>query len=135
MNLTELEDRRQKLLTEISSIGDMRSGSISVRYQRCSNGSCVCHRPGHPGHGPIYSYSTLVNGKTKITSYKLGCELAKVQKEVENYRRFKTLTQELITVNNEICEKREVPEVEDAEELEEVKKKLKKRLERKSGKR
>jgi len=131
MNLSELELRREKLLSEIGKIGDMRSGTISVRFQRCSNRSCVCRTSGHPGHGPIYSFSTLVDGKTRIRNYKLGLELAKVQKEVENYRRFKTLTQELIVVNNEICEKRSIPEVGDGGELEEMKKKLKKQLQKK----
>src|SRR3990172_1142503 len=36
----------------------MRSGSLSVRYQRCSKSPCVCDDPKHPGHGPIYSFST-----------------------------------------------------------------------------
>src|SRR3972149_5886328 len=35
----------------------MRSGSLSVRYQRCSKSPCVCDDPKHPGHGPIYSFS------------------------------------------------------------------------------
>jgi len=71
MNLSELEKEREKILKEIHQLGDMRSGSLSVRYQQCSKSPCVCHEPGHPGHGPIYSFSTLVNGKTKIKNFKL----------------------------------------------------------------
>ncbi|MCL5267332.1 MAG: hypothetical protein M1469_04415 [Bacteroidetes bacterium] len=122
MNLAELEKRREEILSEIGGIGDMRSGSISVRYQRCSYKGCECHKKGHPGHGPIYSFSTMRDGKTKINNYKLGLELAKVEKEVENYQRFRELTQKPIAVNNEICEKRSVPVVKDEMELEEIKK-------------
>ncbi len=122
MKLAELEKQREEILSEIGSIGDMRSGTISVRYQRCSYEGCECHEEGHQGHGPIYSFSTLRDGKTKIKNYKLGPELAKVEKEVENYQRFRELSQKLIAVNNEICEKRSVPVVEDEIELEEIKK-------------
>jgi len=131
MNLSELEEQRRQLLSEISTIGDMHSGTLSIRYQRCSNRLCVCHAKGHKGHGPIYSFSMLVDGKTKIRNYKLGPELAKLQKESENYQRFKKLTQELTLVNNAICEQRPVTRVSDNEDLEELKKKLKKQLEKK----
>ena len=57
----------------------MRSGSISIRYQRCGKRPCICHEPEHPGHGPIYSFSTIEDGKTKIRNFKLGPELDKLQ--------------------------------------------------------
>jgi hypothetical protein len=124
MNLTELEKEREKILKKIHQLGDMRSGSLSVRYQQCSKGPCVCHEPGHPGHGPIYSFSTLVNGKTKIKNFKLSAELEKVRKEVETYQVFKQLSHDLIEVNNTICELRPVPHTADILELEELKKNL-----------
>ena len=58
MKLYELEKQKDRLLKEIQGVGDMRSGSLSVRYQRCSKSPCVCDDPKHPGHGPIYSFST-----------------------------------------------------------------------------
>lgn len=134
MNITNLERQRSKLLSELASIGDMRSGSISVRYQYCGKPLCVCHTKGHPGHGPIYSFSAMIDGKTKIKNYKLGPELAKLQSEVENYQRYKTLSQELIAVSNAICDSRETPVVTDARELEEIKKKLVNQFKKKSEK-
>lgn len=126
MKLYELEKEKDKLLKEIQSIGDMRSGSLSVRYQRCSKSPCVCDDPKHPGHGPIYSFSTVIEGKTKIKNLKLGTELSKLQKEIENYQEFKRLSYDLITVNNQICDLRPVSEVKDDVELEGLKKKLQK---------
>ncbi len=133
MKLAELEGEREKILSEIGTLGDMRSGTISVRYQKCSYKGCECHKEGHRGHGPIYSFSVLREGKTKIKNYKLGPELAKVEKEVENYQRFRELSQRLIAVNNEICERRSVPVVESEKELEEVKKKLEKQFRKKQA--
>ncbi len=134
MTIIDLERQRSKLLSELASLGDMRSGSISVRYQHCGKASCVCHTAGHPGHGPIYSFSIQSEGKTKIKNYKLGPELAKLQAELENYQRYKILSQELLTVSNAICDLRETPVVTDARELEEIKKKLVKRFKTKSEK-
>lgn len=132
MTIIDLERERSKLLSELASLGDMRSGSISVRYQRCGKPLCVCHTSGHPGHGPIYSYSIQTEGKTKIKNYKLGPELAKLQTELDNYQRYKSLSQDLLTVSTALCELRETPVVTDARELEEIKKKLVKRFRKKS---
>ncbi len=124
MNLSELEKEKEQLLTEIQHLGDMRSGSLSIRYQNCSKSPCVCDNPNHPGHGPIYSFSTMINGKTKIKNYKLGTELDKLQKEIENYQTFKKLSKNLIEISNQICDLRPAPKVEDENELQELKKKL-----------
>jgi len=118
-----LEKQREGILKKIESLGDMRSGCISVRFQKCGKPRCVCHSPGHAGHGPIYSYSTLVGGKTQIRNYKPGPELEKLRKETQNYQTFKELSEELIGTSNKICDLRPVPVIED-NELEALKKKL-----------
>ncbi len=126
MELSELEKKRDELFEKVQNLGDMRNGSLSVRYQRCSKTPCVCDNPKHPGHGPIYSFSTIVNGKTKIKNYKLGPELDKLLKEIENYQTFKQLSQDLISISNKICDLRPVSEIKDNEKLEKLKKKLQK---------
>jgi len=131
MTISELEKQRAELLKQLSLIGDMRSGTISVRYQRCSNSSCVCWSHNHPGHGPIYSLSMHIDGKTKIKNYRLGSELEKVKLEVENYKRYRAISQELIAVNNAICNLRTIPVVTDIEELDALKKKLEKQFKKK----
>src|SRR3990172_3911481 len=113
MKRYELEKEKDRLLKEIQGVGDMRSGSLSVRYQRCSKSPCVCDDPKHPGHGPIYSFSTVIEGKTKIKNLKLGSELSKLQKEIEHYQEFKKPSSDLITVSNQICDLRPVSEVKD----------------------
>lgn len=134
MTLSELEKQRERILKKIESLGDMRSGSISVRFQKCGKRRCVCHSPGHTGHGPIYSYSTLVSGKTQIRNYKPGPELEKLRKETENYQAFKELSQELIETSNKICDLRPVAGIED-NELEKLKKKLRRHFMEKYKKR
>jgi hypothetical protein len=131
MTLQPLEQQRSKLQAEMSMLGDMRPGCISVRYQRCSNKLCECYSADHRGHGPIYSYSVLSNGKTKIKNYKLGPELAKLQIEVENYHRYRALSDELVKVNVAICDLRPSQKISDEHELDEVKKKLEKQFKKK----
>lgn len=124
MDISILEKKKTEVLKRIQSLGDMRSGSLSVRYQRCGKSPCICDDPKHPGHGPIYSLSTVVNGKTKIKNYKIGSELNKVQKEIESYQTFKELSKELIYKSNQICELRPASKIGNEDELEELKKKL-----------
>ena len=131
MRLGDLEAKRKKLLVELSGVGDMRSGSLSVRYQKCGKYPCVCHEENHPGHGPIYSFSTPVEGKTKVRNYKEGPELSKLLKEVENYERFRGLSRDLIAVSDQISALRPVAgQVGEAEE-DALKKKLRKRFAKK----
>jgi len=135
MKLSDLEKKRSNVLIKIQGLGDMRNGSLSIRFQRCGKSPCACDDPKHPGHGPIYSLSTIVNGKTKIKNYKLGTELNKLKKELENYKTFKKLSKELLLISNKICDLREVPEIDDKKELEDLKKKLQKMYKKKSKKR
>ncbi len=135
MDISILAKKKAEVLKKIQSLGDMRSGSLSLRYQRCGKSPCICDDPKHPGHGPIYSLSTVVSGKTKIKNYKIGSELNKLQKEIESYQTFKELSKELIKTSNQICELRPASEIENENELEALKKKLQNLYRKKSRKR
>jgi hypothetical protein len=128
MRLSDLEGKREKLLKELSQVGDMRSGSLSLRYQKCGKHPCVCHEPNHPGHGPIYSFSRVVDGKTKICNYKEGPELKRLVTELENYERFRELSRALIILSDTMSELRPVDALAGVQEEEELKKKLRQRF-------
>ena len=89
----------------------------------------------HPGHGPQYLWNASVGGKTKARNLPLGPELEKVEKEVERYREFNRLCQELVEINDKICHLRPVPVIQDENELEQLKKKLNRHFARKRRKR
>ena len=105
MELSALLDKRTRIQQAMASIGPMRTGSLSIRYQQCGKKQCVCKTKGHPGHGPTYSYSIPdpVTRKSIIRSYPLGSKLEKLKGELENYSKFKELMKEYLKVNNEIC--------------------------------
>src|SRR5438094_4983090 len=123
-SLLELESRRKNLFRQMENLGDFRRGTISVNYRKCGRSNCACARKDHPGHGPQYLWNVSVGGKTQARNLPLGPELEKMEKEVERYQSFVRLSQELIAVNDQICQLRPARTIEDKNELEQLKKKL-----------
>lgn len=122
--LEQLEGKRKALFRKIEEVGDLRRGIISVNYRKCGKSNCVCAKEGHPGHGPQYLWNTTIKGKSYARNLKIGPELSKYMEEIANYRKFLELYDELIVVNEQICDLRPVPEIKDEDELAELKKKL-----------
>ena len=123
-----LEAKRERLYQQLRSLGDFRRGSISVNFRRCGKANCACAHGDHPGHGPQYLWHTTIAGKSCAQNLRLGPELEKVGQEVQNYRRFVAWSQELVKVNEQICQRRPVQEIKDEQELEQLKKKLQKQF-------
>lgn len=121
-SLQDLELRRKDLFRQMEHLGDFRRGTISVNYRKCGKSNCVCARKDHPGHGPQYLWNVNISGKTHARNLPLGPELEKVEKEVERYRAFLRLSQELVEVNHRICQLRPVGGLEDENELQQLKK-------------
>ena len=116
MSLDALEQQRSAILMQILELGDLRSGSISAINGRCGKPTCHCHLPNHPGHGPNFRLTRKINGKTVSESFSSAAELRKAQREVEEFNRFRKLSQELLEVNEKICRARPVTEALSPEE-------------------
>lgn len=125
--LEVLEQRRQQLYQQLQAVGDFRPGMISANFRKCGKPSCGCAEPGQRGHGPQYLWNTSFGGKSQAQNVRLGPELEKVERELENYQRFQQLCAELVAVNLKICQRRPAREVADAKSLEQLKKKLRKK--------
>ena len=106
--LVELESRRAAIQSEVAQLGDMRSGSITSTGGRYGNPHCRCHRPGASGHGPFYRLTRKVDGRTVTETFASPAALAKAQREVTEYHRFRELSGQLLEVNEEICRLRPV---------------------------
>lgn len=109
-SLVDLESRRAAVQSQIAQLGDMRSGSITGTGGRCGNANCHCHAAGDPGHGPYYRLTRKVNGKTVTETFPSPASLAKAQREVAECQRFRELGDQLLDVNEQICELRPVEE-------------------------
>ena len=63
-----LSRRRDELRQELAHVADLRQGSLSSRYRRCGKPRCHCAQEGDPGHGPYWSVTRAVHGKTQFRS-------------------------------------------------------------------
>lgn len=103
--LVELEKKRTGVLSQMGLPGDLRRGSLTERYVPCGKKGCHCAKPGSKGHGPKYSLTWKINGKTR-TKYFSAAQAELVQKQIENRKQFNLLAQKLLTINEEICDLR-----------------------------
>ena len=110
-DLQPLERRRSDLYRDLAELGDFRPGSLAAVRRRCGKPTCVCAKPDHPGHGPQHMLTKKVGGKALAVHLRPGPELEKVQREVATYKRFRALVDEVVEVNEQICEARPVVEV------------------------
>jgi hypothetical protein len=122
--IESLEKKREHLYRQLQETGDFRRGIISVIYRKCGKKNCACAREGHPGHGPQHLWNTTIKGKSYAKNVKLGPEMQKYLEEIENHRRYVKISEEIVVVNERICDLRPVSEVKDDQELAELKKKL-----------
>ena len=105
-SLEELEARRRELIEGLAEVGDFRRGSVSYSYRRCGKANCACARtPGHPGHGRLMWTRTGPGGKTRGRQVKPE-EEQKVRAELDSYYRFAGLSDQIVEVNEAICEAR-----------------------------
>lgn len=127
-SMEDFEVERKEICRRIEGLGDFRPGLISVNFRKCGKKNCACAKKSHPGHGPQYLWNATRKGKSMAQNLRLGPELEKVQREVETYRHFVRLSQELIELNEKICRLRPVSEVEDEKDLSALKKKLQRKF-------
>lgn len=107
-SLEHLEAVRTSILDQLSQTGDIRQGSITEHYRCCGKDTCCCHDSKHPGHGPYYAFTKKVDGKTKTLQLRQGPQLSKIEREVTAYKDFRKTCDELVKVNEKICDLRPV---------------------------
>lgn len=110
--LSPLIDDRSALVRQISELGDFQPGSITSATRRCGKPGCHCAKPNDPGHGPHLQLTQKVNGKTETQNLPSSAAVRKAETEITQYRKFRTLTDELVDVNRKICRLRPVEQTE-----------------------
>ena len=101
-SLRELEELR--LYAQLAATGDFRRGSVTENYRRCGKPNCACAQPGHPGMGRGL-WTRSVAGRTRGRQLAPG-EMEKVRRELAGYQQFAALTEQIVEVNEAICEAR-----------------------------
>jgi len=105
-SVRELEEQRDRLYALLAATGDFRRGSVTENYRKCGKANCACAQPGHPGHGPRYLWTRSVPcSRTRGRQLAAG-EMEKVRRELAGYQQFAALTEQIVEVNEAICETR-----------------------------
>src|SRR5574341_1989130 len=97
-----LQQRRAELKTKLAQVGDLRPGSLAERYRRCGKAGCHCAARGAEGHGPSWSLTREVGGKT-VTRVIPAEAVARTRQHVAEYRRFRGLVREMVETSEQLC--------------------------------
>jgi hypothetical protein len=110
--LAPLVDDRSAILQQISQLGDFQPGSIANASRRCGKPGCHCARPNDPGHGPHAQLTQKIDGKTVTQNLPSQAAVRKAENEIAEFRKFQSLTGELVDVNRKICRLRPIDQIE-----------------------
>jgi hypothetical protein len=105
-SLLVLEAERSRILRQLTTLGDLRTGSICAVPRRCGKPTCHCAKPNDPGHDPQIRLTRKVDGRTVAESFPSPSVWRKAQAEIDEYHRFQKLSAELIAINEKICMQR-----------------------------
>jgi hypothetical protein len=97
-----LQQRRAQLKTKLAQVGDLRPGSLVERYRRCGKAGCHCAARDAEGHGPSWSLTRKVEGRT-VTRVIPAAAVAQTRQQMAEYQRFRRLVRELIETNEQLC--------------------------------
>ena len=87
--LAQIEKRIKKIKSDIVQIDDMRPGSLTMQYKDPKKKT-----------GGYYQISYTLNMKSRTEYVRKGC-VEEVRRQIENYKRFKALTEEWVALGIE----------------------------------
>ena len=103
--LQDLEHRQAELRAALNQGTDMRPGSLVERYRSCGKPTCHCAQKGSRGHGPSWSLTHAVAGKT-VTKVIPANAVETTRAQIAEYRRFRAIARELVEVSERLCDAR-----------------------------
>ena len=92
----KLQQRINRLKSQLRSLGPMRPGSLSRQYNVCGKPGCRCKDSKNPRrHGPYYQLNYVYGGK-KTSEFVRPQNLKVVRSQLANYKRLRRLTDQWI---------------------------------------
>ena len=80
--------RVRQLATELADAKPMRKGSLSERTIKCCKPNCACAQDPKARHGPYYSFTQAVGGKTH-SRFLTGEQAEVVRRQIDAGREFR----------------------------------------------
>jgi hypothetical protein len=99
----QLRKQRDEFMARLAEVGDLRPGSLVERYRRCGKAGCHCAGKGAEGHGPSWSLTREVGGKT-ITRVIPARAVAQTREQIAEHRRFRALVREVVETSELLCD-------------------------------
>src|SRR5271165_826609 len=78
----------RRLVTELADVIPMRRGSVSERTIKCSKPGCACAQDPKARHGPYFSFTHAVGGKTQ-SRFLTAEEADLVRQQIDAGRKFR----------------------------------------------
>jgi hypothetical protein len=107
-SIRELEALRDRLYAQLSAVGDFRRGSVSENWRKCGKPNCACADPDHPGHGPRLLWTRSEGRRKRVGRQLAAAEVEKVRREIARHAEFTAAVEQIVEVNERICEARPV---------------------------
>ena len=101
---TTLEQQRRILLEQIASLQPFRRGTVSANYRQCGKPTCHCTQSEEYRHGPQYLWNATIGGKSVAKHLRTPQEVKQYQEETERYKQFVSFCQQLVEINEQLCQ-------------------------------
>jgi hypothetical protein len=85
---TQVPREVETLAEKLAGSKPMRRGSVTERYVKCNKVGCPCRENDNARHGPYYSVSRVVNGRTR-SRWLSADEAAIVRQQVQDGKQFR----------------------------------------------
>jgi len=97
--MEKLDSQRQRVLKELGELGAMRRGSISEQFVEATGRDGVKKR-----RGPYYVHTYKEKGKTVSRRLTKPGQVTLCRKQIEAFRRFQELTEELLRIGEQAAD-------------------------------
>ena len=98
-----LEERIERIKTNLSRLGELRPGVLSEQYNVCGNPGCRCKANPPHKHGPYQQLSWSRKRKSRTRFIKTS-DLRTVREQISNYQRLQELVGEWVDASIELCD-------------------------------
>lgn len=102
--ISDLQRKRTQLLAEVATFAEFRPGTLVERYRKCGKSACWCAKGDQRAHGPCWSLTFPVAGKTVTRVIPSGSAVERAQRQITEYRRFREWVAQFTEVNLQMCD-------------------------------
>ncbi len=99
---TLLQHRIEAIKAALAALGPLRPGTLTRQYNVCGTPGCRCKDDPDQRHGPYRQLSYTWHGRSR-TEFVRESELARVQEQLRNYARLRSLVDQWVDAAIELA--------------------------------